>query len=267
MTEIAKAEQQKNELGPVHDYGDLAGVGFENQTSSDIAIPFLTVLQALSPEVDESDAKFIKGAVAGDLVNSVTKEILDKEGVFLVPCETNRTYIEYVPRDQGGGFVGTHEPNSKLVLDAKAATNTLKPITPDGNELIETFNMYCLLLSGADATDFIMPIVVSFTSTKIKVYRQLMLKMRTVKGQPPLFAFRLKMTTIGQKSKRNEPFKNFVAELVGGSAKTSLIDPKGPQANLIKEGKILMEAIRAGTAKAAPQGSNDPVAGDDDIPF
>lgn len=57
MTKANEVAELKSNLPVVaHDYGVDAGAGFENQTSEDYAIPFIGVLQALSPQVgDPSD--------------------------------------------------------------------------------------------------------------------------------------------------------------------------------------------------------------------
>ena len=50
---------------------------FEEQlTQADLAIPFLQVIQAQSPQVTEGDAQFIEGAVKGQLFNTVTKRAI-----------------------------------------------------------------------------------------------------------------------------------------------------------------------------------------------
>ena len=54
-----------------------ANAGSQNITQDDLALPFLKVLGQLSPEVNKQNAKFIKGAEPGMIVNSVTKELYD----------------------------------------------------------------------------------------------------------------------------------------------------------------------------------------------
>lgn len=251
-TDLAKKEQGTTALAEVHDYGELAGAGFDNQTSDDIAIPYLGLLQALSPSVADGDNK------AGQLINTVTGDVFDGE-VFVVPVFTEHNYVEWVPQDDGGGFVAVHELNSPFVQETKDLNDDqFKLKTESGNDLVETFTMYCLLLDDADSPSSAMPIVVSFTSSKIKVYRQLMLKLRTVKGRPPLFAFRLGITSKQETSKKNgKTYYNFVVNPVGGSATASMIDPTGEQSQLLAEATALIEAIKSGIAKAA----HDSVAG------
>ena len=53
-------------------FAEDAGSGLENVTSEDMAIPRLKILQALSPEVNKNDGKYVEGASAGDVINTVT---------------------------------------------------------------------------------------------------------------------------------------------------------------------------------------------------
>ena len=45
-------------------FAEDAGSGLENVTSEDMAIPRLKILQALSPEVNKNDGKYVEGASA-----------------------------------------------------------------------------------------------------------------------------------------------------------------------------------------------------------
>ena len=67
-------------------FEDDAGFGFEEVTSSDLQIPFLRIIQALSPQLKKSDAAFIEGAGQGDIFNTVTNKVWDAdEGVIVLP--------------------------------------------------------------------------------------------------------------------------------------------------------------------------------------
>ena len=53
------------------DLFDSQGQGMETIGAEDMQIPFLRVLQPLSPQLLKTDPKFIKGASAGDMFNTV----------------------------------------------------------------------------------------------------------------------------------------------------------------------------------------------------
>ena len=97
-----------------------SGGGFEEVTSSDVQIPFIRVIQAMSPQIKKSDSAFIKGAGQGDIFNTVTKQFWSaEEGILVIPIHFQMKFLEFVPRDQGGGFVGELNPASEEVKKAK----------------------------------------------------------------------------------------------------------------------------------------------------
>ncbi|MGD9212947.1 MAG: hypothetical protein PVI90_19335 [Desulfobacteraceae bacterium] len=235
------------------DWGDFGGgQGFDNQTNQDIAIPFLGLLQDLSPQVKKKNDEYIEGAEPGMLFNTVTGQLYQQEA-FIVPCYTQHLYVEWVPRENGGGFVGIHELESDVVARAKATAAQFNKLKTDaGNDLVETFYLYALLLEKVDSTSMDCPVVMAFTSTKIGVYKKLMSQLRMVKGKPPMFGFRLRVASKDEMNKAKQPYHNFViTPAVNNNLLESLNAPGTPFQNLLEEGKALMESIKAGTAKAA----------------
>ena len=64
-----------------------ANTGMDNMGAEDMALPFLRILGQLSPEVNKRDAKYVEGAEAGMIFNTVTKQVYDGEkGLNIVPC-------------------------------------------------------------------------------------------------------------------------------------------------------------------------------------
>jgi len=96
-----------------------AGSGFEEVTSSDIQIPFIRIIQALSPQLKKTDPSFIEGASQGDIFNTVTKTLWNgEEGILVIPSYFQQKLLEFIPRNQGGGFVGELSPESEDVRKA-----------------------------------------------------------------------------------------------------------------------------------------------------
>ena len=58
-----------------------ANQGAQNIAQDDLALPFLKVLGQLSPEINSRDAKYIKGAQPGMILNTVTGDYYDGEKV------------------------------------------------------------------------------------------------------------------------------------------------------------------------------------------
>lgn len=239
-------EKQDN-LPVVHDYGDYAGAGFENQDRSDYSIPFLAVLQGLSPELET-----LEDAKPGHILNKVTQDVVPgKDGIVFVPCYTQHVYVEWVPKDAGGGIVGTHELDSEVVAQARAAARVGKFTLPNGNELVETFYVFGVLVGEDESTT---QAVIAFTSTKIKKYKAWMTKARTVQMRlpdgrrinPPLFAHRYRLKTVKEKNAKGE-FYNWDVAFDGSNAEACRLSPSD---ELFQEAAQCMELVKSGQAKA-----------------
>ena len=80
-------EKPKTEVLSASFFEQDAQGGFENMGADDYALPFLRILSQLSPQVNKRDSKYIDGAEAGMIYNTVTSELYDGEkGINLLPC-------------------------------------------------------------------------------------------------------------------------------------------------------------------------------------
>lgn len=243
---VALATQGTQAISTNVDYGEDAGRGYEGQSQADMTIPFIAVLQANSPQItDREDCKPYM------LYNTVTEEVFDglKDGILIVPALTQHTFVEWKPRDAGGGFVAQHSPESDVVKKAKAEGEFGDYKTPAKNDLVETFYIFAVIAEGAvDKLAVGQFAVIAFTSTKIKVYKRwnTKIKMFTLqlpdgrKQQPPLFAHLTRLKTFKDKNNQGD-FANFVLEPARGELKESLIEPGSPLLEAAKEFKKLAE--------------------------
>lgn len=246
-TKNSPAKRGKNEVA-AFDYGDHAGQGFQNQTQDDIKIPFLNVLQKGSAIVDErEDAK------AGMLYNTVTEELSEVE--HFVPCLTQHVYVEWVPRDAGGGIVGQHDPKSDVVRKAKSeSTQFGKYRTPDGNDLVETFYVYGVLVDPEDR-HVLSWAVLAMSSTKIGVYKKAMTRLNTFQTtledgrriNPPLYAHLLRLSTTLERRSKGDSYNFVIQPAVENDVQKSLLDP---ESDTFKTAAELMELIDSGKARA-----------------
>ena len=265
-----------------YSYGDDAGAGFENKTASDLSIPFINLLQSNSPEVQKSKDGSIR---IGFMKNSVTGEVhTGDEGFNFLPVHDDFAFVEWIPRNKGGGYVGVHELGSDEVTAAiranggsripkKGSDGKKIPLTVGQNELVETYYLYGLLLDDDMETTKGFA-VIAFTSTKIKVYRDFITAMMMMRGKPPMYAFRIHISSDIQENESGT-FANYIIEPVTkGDWAGCLIDP---ESSLFQEAKEFRRMVTSGLAKAdfsqqtegttkggAPANSND---GDDDTPF
>lgn len=248
-TDVA-VKEQNTAMAEYGAYADYAGAGFENQTSDDYSIPFLQILQALSPQLQENDS-----LRQGMILNTVTGEVWDgKKGIAFVPATTQHVYVEWKPRDAGGGFVGIHEVNSDLVNHAKAASAEYGQYsTPDGNELIETFYVYGIALDDdGNASEA----VLAFSSTKIKKYKGWMTKAKTIQiplpdGRripAPLFAHRYRLKTVSEKNNKGQFFNWDAIAFDGENAQQARLLPDDP---LFQSAVNIKSMIEQGKARAA----------------
>ena len=194
------------------DFGEHTGVGTQNMTSADQAIPFLSLLQALSKCISDP-AKKVEGAAAGMIMNSVSKELYSgEEGVAFIPCNTTRCFIEWEGAAGSGTPVNRYSPNDPVVIAAqrKFAFNELK--APSGNKIEETFLVVGVILDDdMTAMGFA---TVSFASTKIKAYKESIGELRKVPGNPPLYAFPLRLTSKSETRPSGTSY-NFVLKPLG----------------------------------------------------
>lgn len=264
----------------IHDYGSDLDTGYENVGQEDYVLPFLNLLQALSPEVTDEDGAGVEGAKAGMLYNPVTQQLVaGDEGVPFVPAYVEKAFVEWVPRQQGGGFVARHEMDSEVVRNAKGRGmvdigNGRQGLTTEsGNHLVETKYIYGVMSINGEVTGC----VISFTSTKITVYRKLMtrLNMFTVPGKdgrkvrPPLFAHQLRVKSTSQKNAKGS-FYNYDIVSENGDLKDSLL---APDDELFLSARQLREAVQSGAAKMGDESGGGGAGGgggdatSDDIPF
>lgn len=257
--------QNINLPAQIFDYGAMSGSGFEGVTQDDFTMPFLNVLQPMSPEVSNN-----QDARPGMLINSVTKQLYDgKKGVVFVPVARQHVFVEWKPRDQGGGVVARHEPTSDVVMEAKAASTSFGSYkTHDGNDLVETFYLVGYMLDDANDSEPGSVMVIPFWSTKIKVYKRVMQMLNTFKGRPPLFANRL-LIQVTQEKNNAGTFFNFDIKPVNGGVGESLIPPRAQDGTLnplLVFGQNLNKQVLAGERRMAdettPQNGNG-----NDLPF
>lgn len=216
QTDVAVIEKPKTALvaAPTFmDAEDFGGGGFEGADKDSFAIPFIQVLQKMSPLVDEDDAKYIQGAKAGMFFNTVTQKLYDgKEGLTLVPCAYKRSFIQWGGREGDGGFKGEFTPEQITAMTEKGEIVALdgRLFKPDADGSVnekksdyfaDTRSHFVLLLTEDGE---IGRCILSLAGTLTKASKMLMTslqqkKVDTPNGKktPPTFANLIKATTVG----------------------------------------------------------------------
>lgn len=213
------------------DVSDFGGAGFEGTDKDSYSIPFIHLLQKMSPMCDEDSAAYVEGAKAGMLYNTVTGELYDgKEGVEIIPCFFKRTFIHWGPREgEGGGFKGEFTPaqiddmkaNGEIVEFEGALLKPLENGKLDKKkceQFVDTRSHF-ILIKGKDGSfsQALMPL----SSTQVKASKNLMMalsqkKVDTPVGRktPPTFANVVKATTFGQSNDKGS-WSGYKFELAG----------------------------------------------------
>ena len=205
MNQVAKKEKSDVALTSMFEE-DQAG-GMDQMGQGDFAMPFLRVLGQLSPEVNERDAKYVSGAKAGMIFNTVTKQAYDGvEGVNVIPCGYKREYVEWSDRGEGTSApVAIHSVASGIINDATRGAD-YKDRLPNGNYLENTASYFVMLPDMQQA-------LITMKSTQLKVSRSWNSMMNSIKLQgknglftPAAYSHVYKLSTVQQSNDKGTWF-------------------------------------------------------------
>ena len=255
---VTKKKSAELSTDVMDDILEFAGEG-ASFDSSEMQIPFVRILQAMSPQLKKRESDYIQGSEQGDMFNNVTMELFTGEkGIVVVPCFQTVKYLEFIPRDQGGGFQGEISATDSVLR--KTTRSGAKEILPNGNELVKSDQHFCLVVGEDGMTQ---PVVIDMKSSQLKVSRRwktqiAMQKIKNPKTEqlvtPAVYATMWKLTVTEESNDKGDWFNYQVA-------KESLVSSR----DLLVEAKAFRESIQAGEVKAQPE-PVDPV-GDDEVPF
>jgi len=262
-SEVATKKNAELSTDLMDDILEFAGEGAAFG-ADEMQIPFIRALQALSPQLNKKKPEYIDGAEQGDLFNTVTGQVWKgEEGVTIIPCYQVTKYLEFTPRDMGGGFRGEISPTNPVLQQTTRQGS--KELLPTGNELVKSDQHYCLVLDGEGSFQ---PAMIDMKSTQLKVSRRwkTQIAMQKIKhpktGQmitPPLFATEWKITTVEESNDQGSWFNPSVE-------KVGLVGER----DLMLEAKAFRDSVAAGDAKAVAEESvptSSSVEQDDSIPF
>jgi len=163
-----------------------ASAGFEETDSSCFAIPFLRILQAISPQAKKQNPKYIEGAEEGDFINTVTEKLYKgTNGVIVIPAHFKHVYNEWAP--DRGGFRGTHSPSQydslvkTIRTDSKG--NPYEANADTGNQLTDTREHYLMIMEEDGGFT---PALLALSASELKKSKKWLTFMRELKvgGKP-----------------------------------------------------------------------------------
>ena len=256
----AVAKKSNAQLAEVHDlFLADAGSGVDDLGSEDLAIPFVKILQKMSDELDDLD-----NAKAGDIINSVTKEVTKgKNGIRVIPCAYRLEWIEWEPRGTGTGApYAIYHTGDQIPATERSDDNKDMVVDGAGRYLERTAQHYVLVVDEDGMTQ---QALLPMKATQFKKSKQWnsaikSIKMKDSNGNlftPPRFSHTWKMTTVSEENK-NGSWHGWQIE------KDEVIsDP-----DVYAEAKHLAQSIQAGEVKVhhvrEDEGST---SSDEDTPF
>lgn len=269
----AIAEETKSALVPtgmaeVFEEDASQSAGFERD---DLALPFLRLLQKMSPEVDKRDAKYVEGASDGDFINTATGDLWDgTKGVLVVPIVHQRSITEWRPRKDGGGLVKDHGSDMTVLKLLTKDPQTGRDVLPNGHELVRA-SLYYLYVIDEETGGF-QSVALSLSATQLKKARRWNTLMETLSVRNPSngkhfrpapFYMTYKLTSVAESNDKGS-WSGLKVEYY-----RPLIElPNG--LDIYMAARSLRDAINQGTVKTQ---SMEETAGDaspadsDDMPF
>jgi hypothetical protein len=245
--ELAKKED--SELAVSGAFEQDADQGFEEASKDDYALPFLKLLQKMSPEVDEDDGAYIEGAKAGMFMDSVSNVLYAQPVV--IPVHFTKSVLMFIPRVDGGGFQGEISmQEAEKILGVNSMRDAQRNdkghiMHPDENwQMVETSTHYVLYEAAPGSW---VPSVIGLSSTQLKHSRKWMTAMQqlkfdradgTGKFTPPMWA---SMYQLGSTQESND--KGTWSGLTFARQGTP------EDANVIAQAKAFREAIVSGKAE------------------
>lgn len=251
-----KLDTKKQQQMAAYDDLEIAdGGGFEEADSDSFSVPFIKLLQKLSPQVDEDHDDYIEGAKSGMYYNTVTGELFP-DGVTVIPCHYTRVFIEWVTREKGGGIVNVfNAADGAELMQSTERDEKNRDILPNGNELQDTRVHYVLAKSNNGDYE---PAIISLARTQTKGSKDWMSKMKQWKlpnGKGAAMFAQVWKLGSKKKVKDENTWNVLVAEPVG------LINEVFPDdyKDLIANAKSFREMIKSGAAVANHDAVEDDV--------
>ena len=239
--------------------------------ASELKIPFIRICQSNSPQINKRDAEYIEGIQVGDFFNTVTGQVWSgEEGIQGVTCYQETKYLKFIPREQGGGFLGELAPDDPQIAKAVRQRDsdnkaTSKETLPDGNELVVSDQNYCLIVSERGRPTFGI-VAMQSTARAVSKRWKTTLKMLSIEDEksgkifsPPVYGSMWRLKTVPDNNKKGDWYNYHV------SFDSYILKDK----ELLEAAKAFRISIVSGEAQAVVE--HDVVGGDDknndDSPF
>lgn len=180
--ELAKREEAAL-AAPMPNYVKEGSAGLENMRAKDLVFPRVCLMQDLSPKVKDGLFK------AGTLVHSLTGDVVcerDETRKF-VPIQHFMTWIEWNPRNEGGGIKEmSSDPNSELAH--RCARREKK--TVNGKEVfaVTEYHTFLVVFIDRNPNPSIEDVICISAGKSNHKHGKKLLNLARFRGNVPLFA-------------------------------------------------------------------------------
>lgn len=269
-TDVAKVEEKSTALAIAPEllaqFGQYAGAGTESMTNADKAIPFIGLVQSMSPQRKKDNPKYIPGAEEGDIFNTVTRELFKgPNGILVIPVDFQKVYNVWIPRDEGGGFLGSY---ADAELKQPITTMTRNEKFEGTPQVTPTANHFVLVQSSDGSWQ---QALLSMKSTQLTISRKWASQMSMVfvaageggkKVPAPTFAKAYRIKSTPAKNDKGE-YYNYVVEDAGWVDQDAFQSAVEFRTSL-KAGKVQVDYTKADEVEPA---SADKSKDDGDLSF
>jgi len=164
---VAKKEETAVAAFDPSMFEEDAGLGNENITQDDLALPFLKILSGLDPLLDE-----LEDARKGDIYNTVTGDLYKgADGIRVIPCAYQRRFIEWAPRGTGSGApVNIFTPDEPRPKTERSKDDNREYVVGGEGTYIEDTHQHYVLVLDDDGTA--QPALIAMKSTQLKKSRK-----------------------------------------------------------------------------------------------
>ena len=191
-----------------------SGLGTREVDQETLSIPFLKT--NLSKQILEAN----RGSVSGDMYNTVTGEIYDREkGVLVLPCVFQRRFIQWSPLgDEQSAPIAIYSTKEECPATERSKEDNKEYLTDGSGHYIEdTHQHYCLIIKTdqngkpTGATDAVM---IAMKSTSLKASRKWNSIISTRRAQkadgsmfiPPRFLYTYSLGTYMESGRKGDYF-------------------------------------------------------------
>lgn len=265
---VQKVEETNNVPALVPEMLELvsgdAGVGLGDMGADDFAIPRIGIIQSLSPQRQAAKPEFIEGCVEGQIFENVTKKLWKgSEGIVVIPVAYSPAYLEWKPRESGGGLVKNHGKDATL-FNSTPANEKGKRITKDGTIIQRSAEYYVMIVNEAGVP---VRAVLSMGNTALKQakgWNNLINESLVVDGEgnvvkkdgktisAPIFLYSYHLKTVPVSNQQGQWFRWDITKNVNEKqVPVSVIDLADGSSDFYNAAKAFRDAITSGAVKVA----------------